>query len=188
MIINHGTRKLMTIHKALHPRDEVDGLYVSKREGGGGRLNRIEDSVDASIQHLEDYIQKRGERLITAIRNNTNNMKTKRTIITRKEKWEEKQIYGRFKWPISKISHLKMWMRLRKGNLKRETESLLIVARNNAIWINHIKVRIDKTQQNIKCRLCGDREETITHMISEWSKLAQKEYKSWFDWVSKVIH
>ena len=53
---------------------------------------------------------------------------------------------------------------------------------------NHIKARIDKTQQNSKCRLCGDRDETINHIISECSKLAQKEYKARHDWVGKVIH
>ena len=47
-----------------------------------------------------------------------------------------------------------MW--LRKGNLERETDSLLIAAQNNAIRLNHIKARIDKTQQNSKWRLCGD--------------------------------
>ena len=76
--------------------------------------------------------------------------------------------------------------RLRKGNLKRETES--IATQNNAIRTNHIKARIDKTQQNSKCRLCGDRDETINHIISECSKLAQKEYKARHDWVGKVIH
>ena len=52
----------------------------------------------------------------------------------------------------------------------------------------HIKVRIDKSRQNSKYRLCSDRDETITHIISECSKLAQKEYKAWHDWVGKVIH
>ena len=37
------------------------------------------------------------------------------------------------------------------------------------------KARIDKTQQNSKCRLCGDRDETINHIINEYTKLAQKE-------------
>ena len=49
-------------------------------------------------------------------------------------------------------------------------------------------MRIDRTQQNRKCRLCGDRDETINHIISECSKLAQKEYKIRHDWVGKVIH
>ena len=33
---------------------------------------------------------------------------------------------------------------------------------------------------------CGDRDETIIHIISECSKLAQKEYRHY--WVGKVIH
>ena len=59
---------------------------------------------------------------------------------------------------------------------------------NSAIRTNHIKVRIDKTQQNSKCRLCGDRDETINHIICECNNLAQKEYKARHDWVGKVIN
>ena len=47
----------MTMQKALHPRDDVDRLYVSRKEGGRG-LASIEDNVNASIQRLEDYIEK----------------------------------------------------------------------------------------------------------------------------------
>ena len=35
------------MHKALHPRDDVDRLYVSRKEEGRG-LTSIEDSVDTS--------------------------------------------------------------------------------------------------------------------------------------------
>ena len=108
--------------------------------------------------------------------------------ITRKQKWVEKQLYGRFKRLINDISHEKTWTWLRKGNFKRESESLLIAAQNNAIRTHQIKARIDKTQQNNKCRLCGDRDETINHLMSECSKLALKEYKTRQDWVGKVIH
>ena len=97
-----------------------------------------------------------------------------------------KQIYGRFKRLIN-ISHDKTRTWLRKGKFKRETESLLIAVQNNAVRTNHINARIDKMQQNGKCRLCGDRDETINH-ISECSKLAQKECKTRHDWVGKVIH
>ena len=71
------------------------------------------------------------------------------------KKREEKQLYGRFQWPTSDISHEKTWTWLRKGNLKRETDFLLIAVQNNAMSTNYIKARIDKTQQNSKCRLCG---------------------------------
>ena len=67
------------------------------------------------------------------------------------------------------------------NNDKRATEPFLIASQNNAIRTNHIKVRIDKMQQNSKWRLYGDRDETINHIISECSKLAQKEYKTRHD-------
>ena len=141
--VDQRTRNLMTMHKALHSRDDVGRLYVSRKEGGRG-LASIEDSVDASIQRLEDYIEKHEGGLITTIRNDTDNTMDNR-MTTRKQKWEEKQIYGRFKRLIN-ISDEKTWIWLRKGNLKGETESLLIAAQNNAIRTNHIKARIDKTQ------------------------------------------
>ena len=78
----------MTMHKALHPRDDVDRLYVSRKEGGRGFA-----SIDTSIQRLEDYIQKHDGGLITAIRNDTDNTMDNRMTITRKQKWEGKQLY-----------------------------------------------------------------------------------------------
>ena len=39
------------------------------------------------------------------------------------------------------------------------------------------------------CRLCGEREETVSHIVAECKKLAQKEYKMWrHDKVGQVIH
>ena len=174
------------MHKALHPRDDVDRLYVSREEGGRG-LASIEGSVDASIQRLEDNIQKHEGGLITATRNDIDNTMDNEMTTTRKQKLERKQLYWRFKRLINNISHGKTWTWLRKENFKRETESLLIAAQDNAVRTNHIKVRIDKTQQNSKCRLCCDRDETINHIINECSKLVQKEYNTRQDWVGKVI-
>ena len=133
------------------------------------------------------YTEKHERGLITAIRNDTDNTIDDRMTTSRKQKWEEKQLYGRFKRLIN-ISHQKTWIWLRKRNLKRETEFLLIAAQDIAIRTNRIKARIDKTQQNSKCRLCDDRDETINHIISECRKLAQKEYKVRHDWVGKVMH
>ena len=161
-------------------------IIINGKERRRG-LASIEDTVDASIQRREDYIEKHERGLITTIRNDTDNTIGERVTTTRKQKCEGKQLYGRFKRLINNISHQKTWTWLRKGNLKRETESLLIAAQDNAIRTNHIKVRIDKTQQNSKCRLCSDRDETINLIISECSKLAQ-EYKARHDWVGKEVH
>ena len=88
----------------------------------------------------------------------------------------------------SEISYEKMLRLLRKENFKRETESLLKAAQNNAIKANYIKAKIDKLQQNSKCKLCDERDETINYIISECSKLAQKGYKTRYDWVGKVSY
>ena len=106
--MNQRTRKLMTMHKELLPRDDVNRLYVSRKEGGRG-LASIEDTVDASIQQLEDYIEKHERGLITTIRNDTDNTIDERMATTRKLKWEGKQLYGRFKRLINNISHQKTW-------------------------------------------------------------------------------
>ena len=89
-------RKIMTRHKALHPRDDIDRLYILRKEGGRG-LASTEDSVDTSIQRLQDYVEKHEGGLITPTRNNADNMKTTRMTITRKQKLEEKQLYRHFK-------------------------------------------------------------------------------------------
>ena len=52
--MDQRTRKPLTIHKALHRRDNVDRLHISRKEGER-RLVNIQDSVDTSIQQLEDY-------------------------------------------------------------------------------------------------------------------------------------
>ena len=93
------------MHKALHPRDDVDRLYDSRKQGGRG-LARIEDNVDASIQRLEVYIKKHDGVLITTIKNDTDNTINNRITLTRKQKWEGKQLYGRFLNDLWRTSHM----------------------------------------------------------------------------------
>ena len=111
-----------------------------------------------------------------------------RTRIIRKEKWKEKQLYGYFKRQTSEISHEKTWTRLRKGNVQREIESFPKVAQNNAIRTKYVKAKIDKMLQNSKCSLWGDRDEMTNYIISEYYKLAQKEYKTRHNWVGKIVY
>ena len=56
-----------------------------------------------------NYIEKQEGGLITAIRNDTDNMMDNRMRIPRKQKSEEKQLYGHLKWPINNISHEETW-------------------------------------------------------------------------------
>ena len=87
--MDQRTRKLMTMNKAFDPRDDVDRLYEPRKEGGRG-LSRVEDSVNTSIQRLEDYIEKHERGLITTIKNNTDNTIDNRMTKTRKQKMGRK--------------------------------------------------------------------------------------------------
>ena len=80
------------------------------------------------------------------------------------------------------------WNWLRKAELKVETEAMLCVAQEQAIRINYVKRRIDKTAQSPLCRMCDKKKETISHIVSECEKLAQNENKRRHDNVARIIH
>ena len=83
--MDQRTSKRITMNKALHPRVDVDRLHVSRKEEGRG-LADIEDSVEASIQRLEDYIESHEGKLITASRKDTDNTIDDRMTIARIQK------------------------------------------------------------------------------------------------------
>ena len=47
-----------------------------------------------------------------------------------------------------------------------------------------MKTKIDKTQQNIRYRLCDNGDETINYLITECTELVQKDYKASHEWES----
>ena len=57
----------------------------------------------------------------------------------------------------------RLW--LRDGSIKRETESLIMAAQEQAIRTNAIKAKIDETQAESKCRLCAKVGETVRHIV-----------------------
>ena len=61
------------MHMTLNSRDDVDRLYVWRKEEGRGRTS-IQDSVDASIQKLEDSqkeMQKKADSCDQKLQDNT---------------------------------------------------------------------------------------------------------------------
>ena len=67
---------------------------------------------------------------------------------------------------------------MKNSGIKKETENLILAAQEQAIRTNLIKAKIDKTQEDSRCRMGGEVNETIHHLISECSKMEQKEYKN----------
>ena len=55
------------MHNVLHPKSNVDRLYIPRREGGRG-LQGVEEAVKVTNLGLENYEKDSRERLLTAAR------------------------------------------------------------------------------------------------------------------------
>ncbi|XP_068707395.1 uncharacterized protein [Montipora foliosa] len=107
----------------------------------------------------------------------------------RMSKYKNKALHGQFGTAAEQVRDPESWGWLKRGILKKETEGLLTAAQYQALRTNSIKNRIDKEDVSPMCRLCGEREETVSHIVAECKKLAQREYKMWrHDKVGQVIH
>ena len=106
---------------------------------------------------------------VTAISNRT---------IAKKQNWVEIYTSSEMTWTWNDLDIAK----------RKETKSISIAARTNAVRTNDATGKIENTQKNNKCIEYCDRGETVNHIINECSKIVQKEYKTWYDWVGKVIH
>ena len=66
--------------------------------------------------------------------------------------------------------------------LIKTTEALIMITQEQVIRTNNTNAKIDKTEENSQCRMCGKAEESVNHVLSEWRNLAQKKYKIRHDW------
>ena len=87
-----------------------------------------------------------------------------------------------------KVRNNQCWAWLQNGDLKRETESLILAAQNQSIRTNLVKTRIYKNQEDSLCRIRRKVDESIDHIVSGCSKLVQKEYKRRHDNLGKIVH
>ena len=56
---------------------------------------------------------------------------------------------------------------LKNGGLKGCTESLIRAVQDQALRTNCAKYHIDNTAESPLCRLCGEKGETVSHIVSE---------------------
>ena len=155
--MDQRTRELITTRESLYQRDDIDKLYVSRKERGRG-LACLEDSLDSSIRRLVDYIKKSKRRIITQ----------KKHKDQKKKNWEKE---------IVRKTNVSTFQTDEISHQKRETEPFLIAIQDNVIVISYVKTKLDKTQQNSNFKLYGDRKEIINHIIRESSALAQNSTK-----------
>ena len=118
------------------------------------------DNVDASLPWLEDYIRKRGGRLIIVNTNNTDKTCINSTKNNRKTKMGRKTTQWTFqttnKWNL-KGENLDMAKHRKPYERKWITSDSSTKQHHN----DYLKAKIENTQHNSRYRLCGNRNETI---------------------------
>ena len=184
---------MFTIYGALHPKSDVDRLYIPRKEGGRGLIS-INDCVELAIRGLEVYVHGCEERLIQAARGDKIDSLEAPSVLKRSKiekrlkNWEEKVLHGQHLRQTKEVRSDQCWAWQQNGDFKRETESLIVAAQNQSIRTNLVKARIDKSQGDSLCRMCRKVDESIDHIVSGCSKLAQKEYKRRHDNLGKIVH
>ena len=95
----------------------------------------------------------------------------------RLEDWQEKDLHDQYLRQTKQIRSDQCWVWLQNGDLKRETESLIVEAQNQSLKTNLIKAKIDKSQGDSLCRMCRKVDESIDHIVSGCTDGVQK--KAW---------
>ena len=84
----------------------------------------------------------------------------------RLEDWEEEVLHGQNLRHTREVKSDQYWAWLQNGDLKRETESLIVAAQNQSIRTNIVQANIDKSQEGSPRIVCRKVDESIDHIIT----------------------
>ena len=130
----------MTINGMLHPRADVDHLYLPREQGGRGLIG-IDDCVRLEESGLATYVQASTEPLLLAVMNEGLPMKGKtenskqlkeRKKVERAQWWKNKPLHGQFLRQTEDLRDGASWDWMKKGDLK-ETKGLITAAQDQAL-------------------------------------------------------
>ena len=140
-VTDRKTRKLMTMYGMLHPRSNVNRLYLPRSEGGRGLLS-VSDSVNIERRSLQCRVSSTQEKLLKVAQKyiKADELGPKEYKNQRREErtrdWQEKPLHGRFLRCTEEVASSKTWEWLRRGELKKETEGLITAAQDQSLRTN----------------------------------------------------
>ena len=194
-MLDRKTRKMMTLYGALHPKSDVDRVYLARQKGRRGLIS-CEMCVKVEENNLAWYVRNSNERFMAGVRKikildsegakEKNEFKRQNASLNR---WREKKCMVNFCGKCQRqLIKIRPGSGLGKSDLKVETEALIFAAQEQALRTNYVKFNIDKSVASPLCRMCNQRGETINHILSECKMLAQKKYKKRHDNIARLVH
>ena len=143
----------------------------------------VKDCIELERFNLFDYAAKNSKRLLKAatedlqLRTKIDGKNKEERENERQAAWIEKALHGQFLRETDGVHNQRRWQWLKAGELKRETESLICAAQEQALITNAIKNSIDHQNESPLCRLCKEKVESVTHIVSSCSALAGNQYR-----------
>ena len=184
------TRKQMTLFKALHPRSDIDRLYIPRRDGGRGLLS-IANVIDIEKSALSTYVHQSQIPILNKVyeylMSKVDATSKPDTISTHLEQWKSKALHGQ--WPqllTERSPDSSLW--LRRAHLKPVTEALICAAQDQAICTNWLGCHILGTVSSDLCRRCRQFPESIEHIVAGCPVLAQTIYLERHNAVASAVH
>ena len=105
-----------------------------------------------------------------------------------RKKYEVKYLHGHFR-KATEVRSKRSWDWLKKGYLEKETENTIVAAQDQALCTRNLRNMVYGESVQSICCVCDVADEAVANIVSECSKLAQKEYKQVIhDNVAKMFH
>ena len=177
--LDRWTRKQLIAGRALHPKSNVMRIYIKRRYGGRGLIS-VEECCAAELRSIDFYLVNSEEELLKRLEKlEKDKIEGKKDYNNRIEQEKMDQLRsmklcGQFGRDTDNKKSGKSWHWLRNGNLKRETESLLSAAQEQALNTNSVSEIYHKDVSN-KCGLYETHVENVLHIVSGCKERVQEK-------------
>ncbi|KAI5718661.1 hypothetical protein M8J77_024813 [Diaphorina citri] len=200
--LDRKTRVMMTQFRMHHPKACTERLYLSRKNGGQGLIN-LERLGNREVKNLKAYFFKKKDSsplhhiIIDAddkysslnLKNNDMPLQVY-SCAELEEKWKQKSLHGRYKSQLDNChSSSSDWLKP-QSSIYCETEGFILAIQDQVIKTKNYKKHILNTLDipDDKCRVCHQGSETIQHITSACSSLANSEYLYRHNLSAKIIH
>ena len=198
--LNRIVRTSLTKYRMHHPKAAVERLYIPRKAGGRGLLD-LRALCNRQVTGLKKYFLAKAhmyplhKAIVSSDKGytpmNLSNNEDYPTITTFKDRlqvWKTKPLHGRFPHALENADHDASVQWLRDGALFGETEGFIQAIQDQVIATNNYKKHIEKLNVNDKCRICHQSSETIDHITTGCTNLANTQYLHRHNLTANIIH
>ena len=178
-----ATRKLLTMHGALHPRSSTARLYASRKDGGRGLLS-IQQTVRTEERNMRSYAASEAstDPILEEIIDDSGSA-------DEHDDWQMRPLHGAYHRQIMEVGDIeKSYQWLERCDLTANTEALIMAAQEQALPTRQIQAKVYHTRTDPRCRLCKEHPETVQHIVSGCKQLVGTAYTERHNHVAGLVY